>query len=66
MIILKALTITSRRKYLHKMKENDKYDHGILWATWKDRFTPFHKTEIWIRPYDIEVRDRRSTQSVTD
>ena len=47
-----------RRKHLHKMKENDNYDHGILWATWKDRFTAFQKTEIWIRPYDIEARDR--------
>ena len=47
-----------RRKHLHKMKESDKYDHGILWATWKDRFTAFHKTEIWIQPYDMEARDR--------
>ena len=32
---------------LRERKEN--IDHGIVWVTWKGRFTNFQKTEMWIK-----------------
>merc|ERR1719163_1000482 len=46
-----------------RLQEKLKYDNGILWATWKQRWYSFRETQMWIRPYDKSIL---STEKVID